>query len=126
MFSNWVFYSNGAFLRFDGYNNYTSLSVDQGETVDLLVQKYGTASVIMGGSGGFENTNGGITVTIYNSNGTSCGTFTWEGDNEYTFTIPSNMTEGDYYIIATDSNAKSSNACMAPAVMTVHVYETVQ
>ena len=124
MFTDWEFFSNGAFLRFDGYEKMASCHVSPGNPLTVNVQRYDTSSVAMGGTESFEDTDGGIIVAIYESNGDYYDEFTWVNStgNTYTYSLPQNMPTGTYYVVAMDENAETSDACMAPAVMTVDVY----
>ena len=122
MFTDWGFYSEGAFLRFDGYDKYASCSKSQGQTLTVYTQGYDTTS--MGANNEFVDTEEELTVAIYTSNGTLYGCFTWAGNdsNIYSYTLPNNMPDGIYYVVAMDPDAGTSLACMAPAVMTVDVH----
>ena len=125
MFTDWGFFSDGAFLRFNGYDKYASCNISRGTTFDVYTQKYSTSS--MGGNGCFINTTEGLDVAIYSSNGACYGSFTRENNssNKYSFTVPTStdvLPSGIYYVVARDPDAESEDACMAPAVMTVVVH----
>ena len=122
MFTDWGFYSDGAFLRFNGYDKYASCTKSKGQTLTVYTQGYDTTS--MGSYNVFENTEDELTVAIYTSTGTLYGYFTWAGNdsNIYSYTLPNNMPDGIYYVVAMDPDARTSAACMAPAVMTVAVH----
>lgn len=119
LYSNWEFFGDGAFLRFDEYEQ----SASRGDELTFSVQQYGTYVVAMGGTGYFEDTEDELLVYIYSSNGTFYDDFTWAGNssNEYSYTLPQNMPTGLYYVVAMDPDAKTSDACLAPAVTTIIV-----
>jgi len=121
MFSDWGFYSDGGFLRFDGYDKYASCNISRGQTLTVDTQIFDSYP---GGSGTFDDTDDELTVEIYTSNGTYYGSFTWVGNsgNSYSYSLPNNMPTGLYYVVAMDPDAGNYGACMAPAVMTVNVY----
>ena len=121
MFTDWGFYSSGAFLRFAGYDKYASCSMSGGQTLVVNTQKYSTTS--MGQNTSFVNTTEGLSVNIYEEDGTYYGSFSWVNNsgNTYSYTLPNNMPTGIYYVVAMDPYAGTDNACMAPAVMTVSV-----
>lgn len=123
LFSNWSFQADGAFLRFDGYDQRASKAVSIGQTLNVFVQRYNTDSVIMGGTEDFEDTNGEVEVALYDSTGDWVADFDLEGGNEYSLAFSSALVEtGTYYVIARDENYKTDDACLAPAVMTVEVH----
>ena len=123
MFTDWGFYSNGAFLRFAGYeyDKYASCTMSRGQTLTVNTQKYSTNS--MGGYTTFNNTTEGLSVDIYKDDGTYYDSFTWVNNsgNQYTYTLPNDMPTGIYYVVAKDPSARTAYACMAPAVLTVIV-----
>lgn len=123
LFSNWSFQEDGAFLRFDGEDQWASGAVSIGDTLYVSVQRYNTDSVIMGGTEDFEDTNGEVEVVLYDSTGDWVADFDLEGGNEYSLEFSSALVEtGTYYVIARDVNYGTSDACLAPAVMTVEVH----
>lgn len=123
LFSNWSFQADGAFLRFDGEDQRASGAVSIGDTLYVSVQRYNTDSVIMGGTEDFEDTDGEVEVALYDSTGDWVADFDLEGGNEYSLEFSSALVEtGTYYVIARDVNYGTSDACLAPAVMTVEVH----
>ena len=115
MFSNWNFWTIGAFACFDQ----DAYSVQPGKSIRFSTMKYDTKSVADGGT---EQTDPitGLTVAVYNEN--------WEevavvepitaGGSSYTYTF---ATEGTYYLLAMDPNAGTSDSCYAPATAKVTV-----
>ena len=115
MFSNWNFWTIGAFACFDQ----DAYSVQPGNSIRFSTMKYDTKSVADGGT---EQTDPitGLTVAVYNEN--------WEevavvepitaGGSSYTYTF---ATEGTYYLLAMDPNAGTSDSCYAPATAKVTV-----
>lgn len=122
LFSDWSFQADGAFLRFDGYDQRASSAVSQGQTLHVFVQRYDTGSVIMGGTDDFYETDGEVVVALYDSTGSWIADFGLVDDNEYSLQFTSALVDpGTYYVIAMDENYKDYGACLAPAVMTVEV-----
>ena len=115
MFSNWNFWTIGAFACFDQ----DAYSAQPGKSIRFSTMKYDTKSVADGGTEQTEPITG-LTVAVYNEN--------WEevavvepitaGGSSYTYTF---ATEGTYYLLAMDPNAGTSDSCYAPATAKVTV-----
>lgn len=115
MFSNWNFWTIGAFACFDQ----DAYSVQPGKSIRFSTMKYDTKSVADGGT---EQTDPitGLTVAVYDEN------WKWVDDvapseadgSSYTYTFP---TAGTYYLLAMDPNAGTSDSCYAPATAKVTV-----
>ena len=115
MFSDWQFWTKGAFACFDQ----DAYSVQPGKSIRFSTMKYDTQSVADGGT---EQTDliTGLTVAVYDE------AWGWVDDIEptvedggdYTYTF---ATEGTYYLLAMDPNAGTSDSCYAPATAKVTV-----
>ena len=115
MFSNWNFWTIGAFACFDQ----DAYSVQPGKSIRFSTMKYDTKSVADGGT---EQTDPitGLTVAVYDEN------WKWVDDvapsetdgSSYTYTFP---TAGTYYLLAMDPKAGTSDSCYAPATAKVTV-----
>ena len=114
MFSNWNFYSNGAFLKFDQ----DKYSCAAGESVSFSTWK----------SAAFPDNDGncypdeaatGLTVRVYTSKWQPVSTLTAdETGSGYSYKFAEN---GTYYLLAYEANAMSDQATCAPAVAKVTV-----
>lgn len=115
MFSNWSFWKSGAFAAFDQ----DSYAVRPGGSLTVQTQKYDTRSVADGGTESFEPITG-LTVKVYDANWQEVGEVAaHSGDgSSYTYTFEK---EGTYYLLATDPNAGTEDACYAPATARVTV-----
>ena len=115
MFSNWSFWQSGAFAAFDQ----DSYAVRPGGSLTVRTQKYDTRSVADGGTESFEPITG-LTVKVYDANWNEVGEVAaHSGDgSSYTYTFEK---EGTYYLLATDPNAGTEDACYAPATARVTV-----
>ena len=115
MFSNWSFWQSGAFAAFDR----DSYAVRPGGSLTVQTQKYDTRSVADGGTESFEPITG-LTVKVYDANWQEVGEVAaHSGDgSSYTYTFEK---EGTYYLLATDPNAGTEDACYAPATARVTV-----
>ena len=115
MFSNWSFWQSGAFAAFDR----DSYAVRPGGSLTVQTQKYDTRSVADGGTESFEPITG-LTVKVYDANWQEVGEVAaHSGDGgSYTYTFEK---EGTYYLLATDPNAGTEDACYAPATARVTV-----
>ena len=115
MFSNWNFWTIGAFACFDQ----DAYSVQPGKSIRFSTMKYDTKSVADGGT---EQTDPitGLTVAVYAKDWTLVDTVepTMAGGSDYTYTF---ATEGTYYLLAMDPNAGTSDSCYAPATAKVTV-----
>lgn len=115
MFSNWNFWTIGAFACFDQ----DAYSVQPGNSIRFSTMKYDTKSVADGGTEQTEPITG-LTVAVYDEN------WKWVDDvapsetdgSSYTYTFP---TAGTYYLLAMDPNAGTSDSCYAPATAKVTV-----
>lgn len=115
MFSNWNFWTIGAFACFDQ----DAYSVQPGKSIRFSTMKYDTKSVADGGT---EQTDPitGLTVAVYDKDWTLVETVepTMADGSDYTYTF---ATEGTYYLLAMDPNAGTSDSCYAPATAKVTV-----
>ncbi|MDY5341393.1 S-layer homology domain-containing protein [Faecousia sp.] len=112
MFSNWSFWTYGAFARFDK-DDYTA---KVGEKITFETQKYDTKSVADGGTESFEPITG-LNVKLYNENWEQQQELTSEGSS-YTLDTAS-LKAGTYYLLGYDPNYGTENACYAPATAKV-------
>ena len=115
MFSNWSFWQSGAFAAFDR----DSYAVRPGGSLTVQTQKYDTRSVADGGTESFEPITG-LTVKVYDADWREVGEVAaHSGDrSSYTYTFEK---AGTYYLLATDPNAGTEDACYAPATARVTV-----
>lgn len=115
MFSNWSFWQSGAFAAFDR----DSYAVRPGGSLTVQTRKYDTRSVADGGTESFEPITG-LTVKVYDADWQEVGEVAaHSGDgSSYTYTFEK---EGTYYLLATDPNAGTEDACYAPATARVTV-----
>lgn len=115
MFSNWSFWQSGAFAAFDR----DSYAVKPGGSLTVQTLKYDTRSVADGGTERFEPITG-LTVKVYDADWQEVGEVAaHSGDrSSYTYTFEK---EGTYYLLATDPNAGTEDACYAPATARVTV-----
>ena len=115
MFSNWSFWQSGAFAAFDQ----DSYAVRPGGSLTVQTLKYDTRSVADGGTESFEPITG-LTVKVYDADWQEVGEVAaHSGDgSSYTYTFEK---EGTYYLLATDPNAGTEDACYAPATARVTV-----
>ena len=114
MFSNWSFYTYGAFARFDK----DSYAVKSGETVTLQTQKYDTKPVSDGGSGAFDAITT-LTVALYDAAWQRVPGFEAlsSENNDGTYALnTTRLSPGVYYLMGLDPNAgDTETACIAPA-----------
>ena len=108
MFSNWSFWTYGAFARFDK-DDYTA---KVGEKITFETQKYDTKSVSDGGTESFEPITG-LNVKLYNENWEQQQELTSEGSS-YTLDTAS-LKAGTYYLLGYDPNYGTEDAYYAPA-----------
>lgn len=115
MFSNWSFWTKGAFACFDQ----DAYSVQPGKSIRFSTMKYDTKSVADGGTEQTEPITG-LTVAVYDKDWTLVETVepTMADGSDYTYTF---ATEGTYYLLAMDPNAGTSDSCYAPATAKVTV-----
>lgn len=115
MFSNWNFWTIGAFACFDQ----DAYSVQPGKSIRFSTMKYDTKSVADGGTEQTEPITG-LTVAVYDKDWTLVDTVepTMADGSDYTYTF---ATEGTYYLLAMDPNAGTSDARKAPATAKVTV-----
>lgn len=116
MFSNWNFWTIGAFACFDQ----DAYSVQPGNSIRFSTMKYDTKSVADGGT---EQTDPitGLTVAVYDKDWKLVEETvepTMADGSDYTYTF---ATEGTYYLLAMDPNAGTSDSCYAPATAKVTV-----
>ncbi len=115
MFSNWSFWTIGAFACFDQ----DAYSVQPGKSIRFSTMKYDTKSVADGGTEQTEPITG-LTVAVYDENWKKVAVVEpiTAGGSSYTYTF---ATEGTYYLLAMDPNAGTSDSCYAPATAKVTV-----
>ena len=115
MFSNWNFWTIGAFACFDQ----DAYSVQPGKSIRFSTMKYDTKSVADGGTEQTEPITG-LTVAVYDENWKKVAVVEpiTAGGSSYTYTF---ATEGTYYLLAMDPNAGTSDSCYAPATAKVTV-----
>ncbi len=116
MFSDWSFWTKGAFACFDQ----DAYSVQPGNSIRFSTMKYDTKSVADGGT---EQTDPitGLTVAVYDKDWKLVEETvkpTMADGSDYTYTF---ATEGTYYLLAMDPNAGTSDARKAPATAKVTV-----
>lgn len=111
MFTNWDFYKDGGFNQFsqDVY------SIAQGDTVTTSTFKAGTSAGLDGESPALEPISG-LNVAVYDADWNKVADVT--GDGTYSSTFDK---AGTYYIMATDTGAKTTAAHYAPAITKVTV-----
>ena len=111
MFTNWDFYKDGGFNQFsqDVY------SIAQGDTVTTSTFKAGTSAGLDGESPALEPISG-LNVAVYDADWNKVADVTGDGTYSYTFD-----KAGTYYIMATDTGAKTTAAHYAPAIAKVTV-----
>lgn len=111
MFTNWDFYKDGGFNQFsqDVY------SIAQGDTVTTSTFKAGTSAAENGESPELEAISG-LNVAVYDADWNKVADVTGDGTYSYTFD-----KAGTYYLMATDTGAKTTAAHYAPATAKVTV-----
>lgn len=111
MFTNWDFYKDGGFNQFsqDVY------SIAQGDTVTTSTFKAGTSAGLDGESPALEPISG-LNVAVYDADWNKVADVTGDGTYSYTFD-----KAGTYYLMATDTGAKTTAAHYAPATAKVTV-----
>lgn len=111
MFTNWDFYKDGGFNQFsqDVY------SIAQGDTVTTSTFKAGTSAAENGESPELEAISG-LNVAVYDKDWNKVADITGDGTYSYTFD-----KAGTYYLMATDTGAKTTAAHYAPAITKVTV-----
>lgn len=114
MFSNWQFWTKGAFAAFDQDEYATPV----GGAVSFRTLKYDTRSVADGGTEEFEPITG-LNVCVYDENWSLVDTLT-PGSDESSFSYTFSKA-GTYYLLGTDPNAGTSDSCYAPATAKVTV-----
>lgn len=114
MFSNWSFWTYGAFTRFDK----DDYAVQTGSMLNFTTQKYDTQSVADGGSESFEPI-AGLNVAVYDEEWNKLADIDAITDGSsfaYSFADP-----GIYYLLGVDPNGNTDDACYAPATAKVVV-----
>ena len=111
MFTNWDFYKDGGFNQFsqDAY------TIAQGDTVTTSTFKAGTSAGLDGESPELEPISG-LNVAVYDADWNKVADVTGDGTYSYTFD-----KAGTYYMMATDTGAKTTAAHYAPAITQVTV-----
>lgn len=117
MFSNWSFWTNGAFACFDK-DEYV---LDVGQTLRFSTQKYDTQSIYYGGSESFEPVTG-LAVCLCDAARVPMDGFEFltSDDENYVFDTAS-LEPGEYYLIAFDPNMGTEDAATAPATAKVNI-----
>lgn len=115
MFSNWNFWTVGAFAAFEQ----DSFTVAKGNTLTAHTLKYDTKSVADGGTEQFDPITS-LNVAVYNADWEYVGDMDLSGTEENAYTYTFNET-GTYYLLGTDPNAGTSDSCYAPATAKVTV-----
>lgn len=111
LFTNWDFYKDGGFNQFsqDAY------TIAQGDTVTTSTFKAGTSAGLDGESPALEPISG-LNVAVYDADWNKVADVTGDGTYSYTFN-----KAGTYYMMATDTGAKTTAAHYAPAITKVTV-----
>lgn len=111
LFTNWDFYKDGGFNQFsqDAY------TIAQGDTVTTSTFKAGTSAGLDGESPALEPISG-LNVAVYDADWNKVANVTGDGTYSYTFD-----KAGTYYMMATDTGAKTTAAHYAPAITKVTV-----
>lgn len=111
LFTNWDFYKDGGFNQFsqDAY------TIAQGDTVTTSTFKAGTSAGLDGESPELEPISG-LNVAVYDADWNKVADVTGDGTYSYTFD-----KAGTYYMMATDTGAKTTAAHYAPAITKVTV-----
>ena len=115
MFSNWNFWTVGAFAAFEQ----DSFTVAKGNTLTAHTLKYDTKSVADGGTEQFDPITS-LNVAVYNADWEYVGDMDLSGTEKNAYTYTFNET-GTYYLLGTDPNAGTSDSCYAPATAKVTV-----
>ena len=113
MFSNWSFWTYGAFAAFD-QDDYT-LAADG--SVSIKTVKYDTRSVADGGTESFEPISG-LGVSVYDENWKLVKAVQPDKEGGSTYTLDAaklGLKAGSYYLLGMDPNASTEDACYAPA-----------
>lgn len=114
MFSNWDFYSTGAFLCF----NSDAFVAQTGTPINFAAMQYPT-SAYFGMPVSLVAMTDELDVDIYNSNWVKVADLAYTANsNVYSYTF---CSTGTYYIVAKDLNAEGSYAVYAPAVAIITV-----
>lgn len=131
MFTNWGFYTHGAFCctgEADSTKPVEQLTVLQGEQLAFTGLKYGTQSVAEGGAESFVplTEDDGITYACYDADWVETenrpeAAFNM-ADGRYVMATEG-LAPGIYYLIGFDPNCGTNDACMAPATLTLRVLE---
>ena len=115
MFTNWQFWTVGAFAAFEQ----DSFTVAKGNTLTAHTLKYDTKSVADGGTEQFDPITG-LNVAVYDADWKYVGVMDLSGTEENAYTYTFNET-GTYYLLGTDPNAGTPDSCYAPATAKVTV-----
>ena len=115
MFTNWQFWTVGAFAAFEQ----DSFTVAKGNTLTAHTLKYDTKSVADGGTEQFDPITG-LNVAVYDADWKYVGDMDLSGTEENAYTYTFNET-GTYYLLGTDPNAGTPDSCYAPATAKVTV-----
>ena len=115
MFSNWQFWTVGAFAAFEQ----DSFTVAKGNTLTAHTLKYDTKSVADGGTEEFDPITG-LNVAVYDADWEYVADMDLSGGEENAYTYTFNEA-GTYYLLGTDPNAGTSDSCYAPATAKVTV-----
>ena len=113
MFSDWQFWTRGAFAAFDE----DDYAVTADEPLTFRTVKYETRSVADGGTESFQPITG-LNVAVYDADWQPVDTVKADSENSYTYTF---SRPGTYYLLASDPHAGTGDACYAPATAKVTV-----
>ena len=115
MFTNWQFWTVGAFAAFEQ----DSFTVAKGNTLTAHTLKYDTKSVADGGTEQFDPITG-LNVAVYDADWKYVGDMDLSGTGGKRLYLTFNET-GTYYLLGTDPNAGTPDSCYAPATAKVTV-----
>ena len=117
MFTNWNFWTNGAFLAFE-HDSYTCTA---GETLTGKTLKYDTSPVADGGSGSFEAAvDGSLQGYVVLGEDRMLTDQVFDAGEGGTWSVTFDKP-GTYYIVGLDANAGTEDASCAPPTAKVTV-----
>lgn len=120
MFTDWNFYTRGAFCNFEK----DSYEGTAGSGLLVQAQKYDTVSPSDGGAGSFTEMSD-LDVALYDQNWEKVADVEGNDAGEYYIeTLPKKT--GTYYLLGTDPDQSTDKACYAPATATVTVGKGVK
>ncbi len=120
MFTNWSFWNEGAFLCFDR-DEYTASA---GTELTVKTLSTATSAAWDGSETPVSPYTGETTVALYDKNWNKVDvSITVEGEGSYVVALPE--TAGTYYLMASDVDAKTEDAALAPATAKIVVEDSV-